>query len=368
LTQGSDAGTAQDAALRPHEPAIFAHALPLLDAKLGPELEDFVVEELPLYPASGSGEHLYAQIEKRGMTTPQMVRAVSRAAGVEERDVGYAGLKDKHAVTTQWLSLPVKARPLPEWRLPEGVRVLESTRHGNKLRTGHLLGNRFRIRLVSLEPDGLERARAIAAFIVEQGLLNYFGGQRFGRDGDSLRQALDWLRAGARLHGAPRFLLKLYPSVLQAEVFNRYLSLRRARELTRLIPGEVVRLEGTGSMFVVEDVTREQPRYDAGDLHLTGPIFGPKTRPAAADGAELEAAARAALALSDEQAQTLARQAPGTRRDLRVKVGEISVERVEVDRLELAFALPSGSYATEVVRQFTGGAFLIEERDRGGEA
>src|SRR3954470_21861959 len=133
--------------LRPQEPAVMAAELPAIDAHIGPAPEDFVVDEVPLYPQSGEGEHRYVRIEKRGFTTPAMVRAVTRAAGVDERDVGYAGLKDKHAVTRQWLSLPSKARPPSEWQLPDGIAVVEHTRHGNKLRTGHLLGNRFRIRL-----------------------------------------------------------------------------------------------------------------------------------------------------------------------------------------------------------------------------
>jgi hypothetical protein len=201
--------------IAPHVPALMHDALPLIDGVIGPAPEDFVVDEVPLYPQSGAGEHLYVRIEKRSYTTPAMVRAVTRAAGVDERDVGYAGLKDKHAVTRQWLSLPLKARPPSEWPLPEGIRVVEHTRHSNKLRTGHLLGNRFRITLVTEDAGALEKASATAELLRSRGLLNYFGGQRFGRGGDGLRQALVWLREGAKLHGMPRFLTKLYPSVIQ---------------------------------------------------------------------------------------------------------------------------------------------------------
>ena len=149
-----------------------------------------------------------------------------------------AGLKDKHAVTRQWLSLPAKARPPSEWQLPEGIAVVEHTRHANKLRTGHLLGNRFRITLVTADLGALEKTAAVAEQLRQGGLFNYYGGQRFGRRGDGLRQALSWLRAGAKLHGVPRFLTKLYPSVIQAEVFNRYFSARRALGLERLLLGE----------------------------------------------------------------------------------------------------------------------------------
>ncbi len=354
--------------LRPHEPALIDAAAPHIDAAIGPAPEDFVVDEIPLYAFSGAGEHHYVRVEKRNFTTPAMVRAVTRAAGVDERDVGYAGLKDKHAVTRQWLSLPAKAKPPSEWQLPEGIRVIEHTRHANKLRTGHLLGNRFRITLDAKDASALATAQAIAELLRARGSYNYFGGQRFGRQGDGLRQAVDWLRAGGRTHGVPRFLSKLYPSVIQAEVFNRYFSARRALGLDALLAGEVVRLNNAGAMFTVEDPTREAPRLTSGDIHLTGPIFGPKARPANADARALEDRVLEELGLGAEAIEQLGRLALGTRRDLIAKITDLTVEQAAVGRLALEFSLPSGSYATEVVRQFTHGEFLIDEGDRGGDS
>jgi tRNA pseudouridine13 synthase len=363
-----DPGTPAPPEPAPHEPAVMYPELPGIDAAIGPALEDFIVDEIPLYPLSGAGEHLYVRVEKRGFTTPSMVRAVTRAAGVDERDVGYAGLKDKHAVTRQWLSLPNKARPPSEWQLPEGIQVVEHTRHANKLRTGHLLGNRFAITLVTSDSGALDTARACAARLAESGVYNYFGGQRFGRRGDGLRQALVWVREGAKLHGMPRFLSKLYPSVIQAEVFNRYFSARRALGMSRLIAGEVVRLDQAGAMFSVEDVERESPRLTSGDIHLTGPIFGPKARPTSAEAAALELSIIDELGLTADARDKLARLAPGTRRDLIAPVTDLRVEWAGVGRLLVQFSLPSGSYATEVIRQFTRSAFLIEEADRGSDS
>jgi tRNA pseudouridine13 synthase len=363
-----DLGAAAPFELAPHEPAVMHPELPALDAAIGPTVLDFVVDEIPLYAASGAGEHVYVRVEKRGFTTPAMVRAVTRAAGVDERDVGYAGLKDKHAVTRQWLSLPNKARPPSEWQLPEGIAVVEQTRHANKLRTGHLLGNRFGITLVTPDAGALEKATAIAELLKVSGVYNYFGGQRFGRRGDGLRQAMVWLREGAKLHGMPRFLTKLYPSVIQAEVFNRYFTARRALGLDRLIAGEVVRLDQAGAMFSVEDVERESPRLTSGDIHLTGPIFGPKARPTSAEAAALELSLIEELGLSADDRDKLARLAPGTRRDLIAPITDLRLEWAGVGRLLLEFSLPSGSYATEVVRQFTRSAFLIEEADRGSDS
>ena len=364
----ADLGAAAPLETPPHEPALMRSELPALDASIGPLPEDFIVDEIPLYPQSGAGEHVYVRVEKRGYTTPAMLRAVTRAAGVDERDVGYAGLKDKHAVTRQWLSLPSKARPPSEWQLPEGLTVVEHTRHSNKLRTGHLLGNRFRITLITQDAGALEKALPIAEQLKTQGLYNYFGGQRFGRRGDGLRQALVWLREGAKLHGMPRFLSKLYPSVIQAEVFNRYFTARRALGLDRLIAGEVVRLDQAGAMFSVEDTERESPRLSSGDIHLTGPIFGPKARPTSAEAAALEQSIIEQLGLSAEAREKLARLAPGTRRDLIAPLNDLELRWAAVGRLEVEFSLPSGSYATEVIRQFTHSPFLIDEADRGSDS
>src|SRR5262249_43071472 len=158
----------------------------------------FRVDEIPAYAASGSGEHLYVRVQKRELTTPELVRRLARAAGVDARDVGYAGLKDKHAVTSQWLSFPAQAAPPEGWELPPGVELLEVSRHGNKLRTGHLAGNRFSIALVGGGAGAAERARAIADALLARGLPNYFGAQRFGRGGANLELARSWLADGAK--------------------------------------------------------------------------------------------------------------------------------------------------------------------------
>ena len=170
------------------------------------------------------------------------------------------------------------------------------------------------------------------------------------------------------MHGLPRFLTKLYPSVIQAEVFNRYFSARRALGLDRLLLGEVVRLDQAGAMFAVEDTEREGPRLTSGDIHLTGPIFGPKARATSADAAALELSLIEELGLDAEAREKLARLAPGTRRDLIAKVENLELRWAGVGRMELEFSLPSGSYATEVIRQFTAAPFFTGEADRGADA
>jgi tRNA pseudouridine13 synthase len=339
--------------LSPHLPPLWTTALPGTGGAIGERLEDFQVDEVPAYLPSGSGEHLYVRVQKRGMTTRDAALALSRAADVPERDIGYAGMKDKHGVTSQWLSLPGRARPPEGWTLPPELTVLESSRHGNKLRTGHLRGNRFRIGLAGTAPGAVDHARAILAWLGERGHANYFGAQRFGREGRNLADALAWLSGELRLpRGRERFLVKLYASVLQAEVFNRYTTKRIELGVERLLAGEVVRLAGAGASFVVTDPALEQPRLDARDLCLTGPMPGPKMRAAAAAALELETAVLAELGLGETPLRELARHAPGTRRDLLVPLEEARVSE-EGDRLVLEFGLPAGSYATGVVRELT---------------
>ncbi len=342
-----------------HTPPVAYPELAPTGGKVGPDPEDFLVDEMPAYPASGKGEHQYVQVQKRLLTTPELVRRLGKACGVNERDVGYAGLKDKYAVTTQWLSLATKTVITPELALGEGVKILAVTRHDNKLRTGHLLGNRFTITLLGVTDDALERAGRIAERLRTNGLPNYFGAQRFGQAGRNLPDAISWLRRGGR--GRNRFEQKLFPSVVQSELFNRYLSARLALGTDKLLLGEVVRLEGAGAMFRVDDLEKEQPRFAARDLHLTGPMLGPKMRPADADALALEQRITAELGLDEAMLGALGREAPGTRRDLFAPLPDLNIEAV-TDRTEpalrLSFTLPAGGYATEVLRQLTHEPFL----------
>jgi tRNA pseudouridine13 synthase len=340
----------------PLEPTLHLTNLPRPGGRIGPQPYHFRVEELGKYPLSGEGEHLWVSVQKTGLTTQEAVRAIARAAGVRPPDVGFAGMKDKHAVTTQWFSLPARGVPSPDsWDLPETLTIIATTRHANKLRTGHLSGNRFEILLVDVAPDAEVRARAILEGLAEAGLPNYFGAQRFGRGGQNLAAALLWAR-GEGPRSRDRFANKLLPSVLQAEVFNRYASERAALGTSQLIAGEVVRLNGSGSTFVIEDTVAEQPRLEAKDIHLTGPIFGPKAKEARGEAAELEARALGSLDLDAAMRSHVGRHAAGTRRDLLVYPTEVRV-RTMPEGLEVSFVLPAGSYATQVVRELTGGSY-----------
>jgi tRNA pseudouridine13 synthase len=341
----------------PHEPPIALEALPGTGGRVGTEPEDFRVDEIPLYDFSGEGAHTYVHVRKRDWTTRDMIRSLADAAGVSDRDVGSAGMKDRWAVTSQWLSFPETASDPATWKLEEGLEVLEVTRHGNKLRTGHLRANRFSIRLQDCEADAFEHAQAIVEAINEEGLPNYFGPQRFGNSGMNVERALRWI--GGQTRGPRKaHIAKFNASVLQSEVFNRYITARRELGLDRLFLGETVRLNGSGSIFTVSDPTEDAPRLAAGDIVLTAPMVGPKARITEGPLVELERAAIEESGLDETILDRLSRFGKGTRRDIVIFPEGLSVEGENDGRLVLSFVLPSGCYATQLAREFTRGTWL----------
>ncbi|MBJ6761862.1 tRNA pseudouridine(13) synthase TruD [Myxococcaceae bacterium JPH2] len=315
--------------------------------KLAPE--DFEVEELPAYLPSGDGTHLYLWIEKRGRDTREVVRALSQSLGVREDDVGVAGMKDRHAVTRQWLSVPAVAEPrLGEFSL-DGVRVLEARRHGNKLRTGHLRGNRFRLRVRDVKD--VEAARETFARLSAQGVPNYFGEQRFGRAGDNADQG-KLLVLGQRLPKRPdRFQRKLFLSAFQSRLFNRALVLRlQAGTFATALLGDVLRKEETGGLFVCEAPEVDGPRVASFEVSPAGPLFGPKMTAAQGEVAELEARLLVEEGVTPSDFLRGGGETEGSRRPYRVRLGS-PVLTPEGGDLWLTFELPRGSYATEVLHE-----------------
>jgi tRNA pseudouridine13 synthase len=311
--------------------------------------EDFEVEELPAYNPSGEGEHLFLWVEKRGRDTREVVRALAQALGVPEGDVGVAGMKDRHAVTRQLLSVPARTEPKLAGFSLEGVQVLWARRHGNKLRTGHLRGNRFKLRLRGVKDPGA--ARESLSQLVARGLPNYFGEQRFGRARDNADKGKALL-LGQRLPQRPdRFQRKLYLSAFQSHLFNRALVERlRAGTFDRALLGDVLRKEDTGGLFVCEAPEVDNPRVAAFEVSPAGPMFGPKMTLSAHGVAEAEAA------LLTEEGMTLSDfvrgggETEGTRRPYRVRLGNPEFTP-EGEDLMLAFELPRGAYATEVLAE-----------------
>lgn len=328
----------------PEPPPLLPSSWEPLNGHIGPSPEDFRVDEIPLYDMSGEGEHLFLRLEKRELNTRALTKEVSAHSGVSERDVGYAGMKDRHAVTSQWLSVASTADP-STWNWSEKVRLLEHARHGNKLRTGHLKGNRFQIRLVGLEDSSLliPRAESLRA----TGVFNGFDSQRFGLGGQNLAHALEWARTRRR---TSRFKSKLYASVLQSHVFNKVLAARSALDLLHVLEGDVLRLDGSQSVFVSEDSVVDETRRAEGDLHLTGPIFGPKARAPEHRALAIEQEAIDSLGLDESALAYVARNGKGTRRDLFLSVDDLEIQIEDAHTAIAAFNLDSGAYATNIIR------------------
>ncbi|RKH10795.1 tRNA pseudouridine(13) synthase TruD [Corallococcus sp. CA047B] len=315
--------------------------------KLTPD--DFEVEELPAYLPSGEGTHLYLWVEKRGRDTREVVRALAAAMGVREDDIGVAGMKDRQAVTRQWLSVPASAEArLPEFSL-DGVSVLESKRHGNKLRTGHLKGNRFRLRLRGIRDVGA--ARETFSRLSAQGVPNYFGEQRFGRAGDNADLGR-MLLLGQRLPKRPdRFQRKLYLSAFQSRLFNQALVQRlEAGTLATALLGDVLRKEETGGLFVCEAPEVDTPRVAAFEVSPAGPMFGPKMTASKGEVAEVEAKLLVDAGVTPSDFVRGGDETEGTRRPYRVRLGAPDLT-VDGEDAVLTFELPRGAYATEVLHE-----------------
>jgi tRNA pseudouridine13 synthase len=313
--------------------------------------EDFLVEELPLYEPSGRGEHLYLTVEKRGRTTPEVAREIARALGVAEREVGTAGLKDKRAVALQRMSFATRAPAEEALRIQgPGFRVLAAARHGNKLRPGHLRGNRFRIVVRGVVPDALERAEAICARLRAQGAANLFGPQRFGKRGDnaSLGHALLLRETQVR----DRFLRRLALSALQSELFNRCLAARIADGLfATAIPGDVLKKRATGGLFVCEDVAADAPRVAAGEVDPAGPLPGRSLFAARGEALRREESVLQEAGVDPACFAAGGGETEGARRPYRIAPEGLRVEAAGEDALAVHFALPKGSYAVAVLRE-----------------
>ena len=305
---------------------------------------DFQVQEIPAYLPAGEGEFLYLQVRKTGHTTAHVLRELCAQLGIKERDVGVAGLKDRHAVTTQWLSLPGKFEERLSRFALDGVELLEVTRHTNKLGMGHLAGNRFVIRVREAAGQAARAAEVIHT-LARQGVPNYFGPQRFGLGGLNAEEGLRVLRGESRLRD-PR-VRRFLTSSVQSAVFNRFVSLRVERALLdAVVAGDMAKKHATGGVFMVEEAAVETPRARQGEISATGTLFGRKTKPLTLDAGVLEQEALDAFGLTPAVFDSRR----GDRRFCRVFPGEVEVEP-QPDGYTVTFSLPRGSFATSVLRE-----------------
>ncbi len=320
---------------------------PVLTAVIRCSPEDFVVvEELGFQP-SGDGEHDFLHIEKRGANTAWVARRLAQIAGVVSRDVGYAGMKDRHAITQQWFSVRRPNRDGTDWKSAaiEGVRILEVTRNSRKLRRGAHRGNRFRIALRSDDIGTFsEQLRQRVADIGKHGVPNYYGEQRFGRGNANLELARQMF-GGKRLKRDARSLAL---SAARSCLFNAILVERvRAGTWNRLLAGDVANLDGSGSVFPVDVVSPElEARIAAWDIHPTATLWGDGAPLTRLDAAKVELGV--AERYPDIASGLMRARVDAASRALRMRVSELSIE-IEPRVAWLGFSLPKGGFATTVL-------------------
>lgn len=336
----------------------FTARLPGIGGVLRAEPEHFIVEEVGLYDAAGDGQHLYVNLTKTGLTTKEVQSHLAKLFGLDRQEVGYAGLKDKAARTTQTFSLSVGRQPAAfadeaakRIEAELAVKVNWAQFHRNKLRIGHLLGNRFEITVIDCKvapEEAQQRCDAIVAEIRRRGLPNYFGVQRLGRHGANVQQGLAIL-LGERLRG-DKWLRRFLISSYQSHLCNCYLVRRLELDaFDRLLPGDVAKKTATGGMFDVQDVDAEQPRYAAHEINFTAPLYGARMWKAKNEAGRLEEEVLAASPVTVahfEQARI-----DGARRSGRLLVPDLTV-KVNGAQVVAQFTLPKGAFATVVMREF----------------
>ena len=329
----------------------WLYGQPTASGVLKANAEDFVVIEDLGYAPDGDGEQLLVRIRKTGCNTRFVAEALAKFAGIHPRDVSFAGMKDRHAVTEQWFCLRIPGKVTPDLSTFElsGVQVLESARHRRKLRTGALQGNAFTLilRQISDRAAVEQRLQQIAA----GGVPNYFGSQRFGHEGNNLTMAQRW--AADEIKVRERNKRSFILSAARSAMFNQVVSDRLAQQgsLGKVLAGDALQLTGRGSWFVAEAAELEslQQRVDNNELRVTAPLPGSGEWGTREDALAFEqnslANEAALIALMDRERVDAARRA------MLVIPRDLRWEWQDDATLEMNFWLPAGSFATSVVRE-----------------
>lgn len=312
--------------------------------------EDFQVREELGFEPSGAGEHAFLYLQKRGLNTHDLVQRVSQLSGVAPQHIGYSGMKDRNALTQQWLSVGLAGAPEPDWKVLEAqsdVRVLRVERHAKKLKRGVHRLNHFQLTLRELNSERVGLEAALESIRLE-GVPNYFGEQRFGREGATLRQARLALETRRKLSRRQR---SLYYSALRAYLFNTLLAARvESNTWNQVQVGDACMLSGTRSLFTCDAVDAVmQARVAAGDVHPALPMWG-KGEVKAQENVWLEQQAL----LADEVAVCNYLESAGLTlswRPTRLLPSDICWQFCDDGRLQLNFALPAGGYATALLSE-----------------
>ena len=328
--------------------------LAALTGTMRDETDDFEVEEIPAYEPCGVGEHLFLKIEKRGVSAFGLRQRLQDAFELSDHEIGTAGMKDQAAVTRQWVSVPARCEPHVALLDGDGLRVLAATRHGNKLRTGHLRGNRFTILVRGLTADDQVGAEAIAARIASHGVANFYGPQRFGAKGDTA--AIGRALLEGRRNEVPRRFLERKQrtfalSALQSQVFNHVLMRRLEQWPTSTVLAGDLMVKVNGAMFVAQDVAVETERFARREIVPTGPMFGNDVMAPTGDALAFEEAAIATMAIGRQYVVKWGKGLPGARRALFIYPDNLTIT-TEAAGLRFSFGLPPGAYATVVMASF----------------
>lgn len=330
----------------------YAYGGPSGTGDIKTEPDDFIVEEVLSFTPEGSGEHVFLHIEKIGENTEYVARLLARHAGVRQRDVSYAGLKDRHGRTRQWFSVWLPGKDDPDWSAVESehLKILQSVRHARKLKRGVLAGNRFTVLIRNWAGDQ-ECAERQLQQIETQGFPNYFGPQRFGHHGQNINRALAMF-AGAKVKREQR---SLYLSAARSYLFNLILARRVAQANWQLaISGDVFKLDGSNSCFAGDTSDASlAARIEQGDIHPAGLMWGRGGHVAGADAGAIENAVLAANALLADGLTAF--EVDADRRAMRIVPQDLSWQW-HPHQLVLNFTLPAGSYATALLREIIGDA------------
>lgn len=307
----------------------YAFGKPTVKGLFRCQPQDFWVNEILGFEPSGEGEHVFLHVEKRGDNTAWLARQIARLAEVETRDIGYAGLKDRHGITRQWFSVYLPKGPEPDWQQlnTESITLLHVTRHSRKLRRGEHQGNEFQIRLRALEGD-LSSLRERVEQVRDLGVPNYFGEQRFGHNGNNLIEAQRLLVERGRIKNRQKRGMVL--SAARSYLFNQVLSRRIERSnWLSLLSGEPQLLQG------------EKPVPN-------GPLWGRGRNPSSEECEALENQVLESLASWRDGLEHVGMEQERRPLLLRPTVFE---SRLDDDQLEVSFSLPPGTYATAVLRE-----------------
>jgi tRNA pseudouridine13 synthase len=313
--------------------------------------EDFIVKENLSFEPSGEGEHAFLQIEKKGENTEYVARQLARFAGVRQRDVSFAGLKDRYAVTTQWFSVWLPGKADPDWTQFESdsTKVLQSLRHARKLKRGVLSGNSFKLVIRDWQGDREQTIQQLE-LIKAHGIANYFGSQRFGNEGQNVSKALAMFE-GAKVGREQR---SIYLSAARSYLFNLILAERvTMANWNQPIAGDTYQFDLSHSCFQSEQPDAEIiRRLAAKEIHPTGALWGRGNADVSADALAIE---QAVIDKHQLLAKGLmANAADRDRRALRANVRDLQWRFVDDETLALDFTLPAGSYATSVLREIIG--------------